>query len=148
VAHTDGSTLTLPIDPDAGAASERLAARAELILSALEAGQFREAPTNRRAIQRERLRVRGALRLFADGEGAPAKPIFTRDVHSRGLGFVTPHRLPLGYGGVIEIPNRFGRKTQIHCTLLRCREAAPGWYEGSLYFNREQHNLVPAVAAR
>jgi hypothetical protein len=26
----------------------------------------------------------------------------------------------------------------VHCTLLRCREAAPGWFEGSVYFNREQ----------
>jgi hypothetical protein len=26
----------------------------------------------------------------------------------------------------------------IRCTLLRCRETAPGWYEGALHFNRNQ----------
>jgi hypothetical protein len=24
------------------------------------------------------------------------------------------------------------------CTVLRCRQAAPGWYEGAIYFNRSQ----------
>ncbi|HSV14825.1 MAG TPA: hypothetical protein VLI90_11230, partial [Tepidisphaeraceae bacterium] len=64
--------------------------------------------------------------------------LYTRDVNGRGLGFVTAHRLPLGYGGVIELPGPLGEPLTIHCTLLRCREAAPGWFEGSVYFNREQ----------
>ena len=143
----DDSTMTLPpalrpAEPDV------LALRAELILSALEAGQFGAAAANRRAVPRQRLRVRGSIRLFSDAEGMPSKEIFTRDVSRRGLGFITPHRLPLGYGGVIEIPNRFGHRIRIHCTLLRCREAAPGWYEGSLYFNRDQENLVPPLQSR
>ena len=34
------------------------------------------------------------------------KAIYTRDVCPRSLGFVTRHRLPLGYGGVVEITDR------------------------------------------
>jgi len=30
----------------------------------------------------------------------------------------------------------------IACTLLRCREAAPGWYEGRMYFNRQQADFA------
>jgi hypothetical protein len=84
--------------------------------------------------------VRAVLRLFSDGPDVPPWVVYTRDVHARGLGFVSPHRLPLGYGGSIEIPDPCDPQAtlSIHCTLLRCREAAPGWYEGSLYFNREQ----------
>jgi hypothetical protein len=26
----------------------------------------------------------------------------------------------------------------VPCTLLRCRQASPGWFEGCLHFNREQ----------
>ncbi len=31
-----------------------------------------------------------------------------------------------------------GEMVEIYCTVLRCREVAGGWYEGALYFNREQ----------
>jgi hypothetical protein len=122
-------------------------AQAELVLSALEAGQFAgpggahtgQAGPNRRALPRRRLRVKAALRLFSDGDHTPPRMLFTRDVHARGLGFITPHRLPLGHGGVVELPTADGGRTvSVACTLLRCREAAPGWFEGSLYFNRDQ----------
>ena len=47
-------------------------------------------------------------------------------------------RLPLGYGGVVDLPANDGTILSIACTLLRCRQASPGWYEGVVYFNREQ----------
>ena len=108
----------------------------ELILSALETGQFTRS--NRRQARRVTYRARGRLRLFSDPPLSAPWMIYTRDVHARGLGFISPHRLPLGYGGLIELPGPDGTLLTINCTLLRCREAAPGWYEGSLYFNREQ----------
>ncbi len=118
-------------------------AQAELVMSAIEAGRFaqdRYAGPNRRAYRRRPLRVKAGLRLFSDPPQTPAWTLYTRDVHARGLGFITPHRLPLGYGGLIELPSgdADGGTVTIPCTLLRCREAAPGWFEGSLYFNREQ----------
>ena len=52
-----------------------------------------------------------------------------RDVNRRGISFLTPHRLPLGYGGLLDVQTPDGRLISIHCTLIRCREAAPGWFE-------------------
>lgn len=108
----------------------------ELILSAIETGRHRH--DDRRDLPRVRYRVRGKLKLFSDGPDVAPWTVYTRDVHARGLGFVTPHRLPLGYGGLIELPHPDGGVMTITCTLCRCRQAAPGWYEGSLHFNREQ----------
>ncbi|HEY2585577.1 MAG TPA: PilZ domain-containing protein [Tepidisphaeraceae bacterium] len=108
----------------------------ELILSALETGRHRAA--DQRDGRRQRYRVRGRLRLFSDAPHVKPWTVYTRDVDARGLGFVTPHRLPLGYGGLIELPHPDGGMMTITCTLFRCRQAAPGWYEGAVYFNREQ----------
>ncbi len=113
----------------------------ELILSAMETG--RHDHVNRRAARRIPYRVRGQLKLFTDDAQTEGRVVYTRDVHPRGLGFITPHRLPLGYGGQIELPAPDGQSVSVHCTLLRCREAAPGWFEGAVYFNREQPQLVP-----
>jgi hypothetical protein len=111
-------------------------AQVELILSAIETGQF--SPRERRCVGRAPYRVEAMLRLFSDAPGAPAWKLFTRDANGRGVGFITPHRLPLGYGGLIDLAGPDGICRTIPCTLLRCRQAAPGWYEGSLYFNRYQ----------
>lgn len=117
----------------------------ELILSALETGQF--SRDNRRAARRNPYRVKATLRLFSDPPLASPWVIYTRDVHARGLGFLSPHRLPLGYGAVIDLPGPDGGILSINCTLSRCREAAPGWYEGSVHFNRQQPQLAMLGAA-
>jgi hypothetical protein len=106
-----------------------------MILSALEAGCHYE---DRRKTPRRLYNVKAELRLFTDPKDAPRRIIYTRDVNSKSMGFVTSHCLPLGYGGVIELMGFSGRIITIHCTLLRCRQAAAGWFEGALYFNREQ----------
>jgi len=113
-----------------------LPAEAEMILSAIETGQF--GRDERRCCARASYRVGAMLRLFSDLPDTPPWTLYTRDANVRGLGFITPHRLPLGYGGVLEIIVPSGTTRFIPCTLLRCREAAPQWYEGSLYFNRQQ----------
>lgn len=112
----------------------------DLILSAIDAGRDAE-PHDRRAVPRHSYRVRGWLRLFSDGRDGDARPVYTRDANPRGVGFITPHRLPLGYGGTLELPHPDGGTAVVHCTILRCREASPGWFEGSVYFNREQSAL-------
>ena len=119
--------------------------QAELVLSAIEAGQHNNGLVagERRHSKRASFRVRGQLRLYSDNPGEPGRVIYTRDIHSRGLGFITPHRLPLGHGGLVDIPTPAGKIVSVPCTLLRCREAAPGWYEGSVYFNRDQHVILP-----
>ncbi len=111
-------------------------AEVEFILSALEAG--RHNATDRRQRGRRRYRVRAELQLFADGAGAEPWVLYTRDVNEQGLGFITSHRLPLGYGGRLRLTAPGGDSVVVECVLLRCREAVSGWYEGSLYFNRAQ----------
>ena len=113
-------------------------AQVDLVMSALDAGQYRQDAPDRRSAARKPLRVCAVLRLFSDPPGTVPWKLYTRDVHARGLGFITPHQLPLGHGGKIEIPGEGGEIREVACTLLRCRQAAPGWYEGSLYFNRLQ----------
>ena len=122
--------------------------QAELVLSAIEAGQHPINPgAERRQGKRASFRVRAQLRLYSDNPGEPGRAIYTRDIHTRGLGFITPHRLPLGHGGLVDLPTPAGKIVSVPCTLLRCREAAPGWYEGSVYFNRDQHGLIPRSAS-
>ena len=108
----------------------------DLIISALEAGG--SGGPEARVLPRFAYRTQAELRLFSDRDGQRPWTLYTRNVNRRGLGFVTTHRLPLGYGGVLQIPAPDGQMLAINCTLLRCREAAPGWFEGCVYFNRDQ----------
>lgn len=128
------SVLATP-DTEPAKSDKELAAEIELILSAMEAGS---AHDDRRQHPRVTYRVRASLRLFSDPPGAEPWQLHTRDVSTRGLGFITRDRLPLGYGGTVEMPGPTGRPVTINATLFRCREIGNGWFEGALYFNREQ----------
>ncbi len=106
-----------------------------IILTALEAAEWFD---ERRKMPRMPYRVKAVLHLFTDGSNAEPKVLYTRDADRRSVGFVTRHRLPLGYGGTVELETPNGKILHVSCTLQRCRKAAPDWYEGSLCFNREQ----------
>jgi hypothetical protein len=129
------ATLRPPIDQPSEAGG-RFPPTVELILSALETGQH--ARHERRMACRAPYRATAKLRLFSDLPDTPPWLVYTRDANHRGLGFLTSHRLPLGYGGMLDLLSPDGQAASIPCTLIRCRQAAPGWYEGSLHFNREQ----------
>jgi hypothetical protein len=116
--------------------SETVPAEAAMVMSALEAADHDQQ--DRRLASRVPFRTKTQLRLFRDEPNMPGWELFTRDVNRRGLGFLTRHRLPLGYGGVVVLPDANGERSSVHCTLSRCREAAPGWFEGCICFNREQ----------
>jgi hypothetical protein len=111
-------------------------AEVAMVMSAIEAGAHIQ--NEQREVRRAKYRTATNLRLFRDDAMAPAWRLYTRDINRRGLGFITPHRLPLGYGGIVLLRDGNGKMERVHCTLSRCREATPGWYEGSLHFNREQ----------
>jgi len=108
----------------------------EFVISALEAGP--RPPFERQRLPRARYRVQARLHLYSDPPGRPATLLYTRHVNRQAIGFLTDRPLPLGHGGIVRLPSPQGRLVEIHCTVLRCREAAPGWYEGALVFNREQ----------
>ncbi len=124
------------LEPEAALPAAKWPPEVGLILSALEAGDHRDE--ERRQIQRGHYRVQAALRLFSDPPGADAWNLYTRDASPRGLGFIAPHQLPLGHGGMVELLDPYGNEISVNCTLFRCRLAAPGWFEGALYFNRDQ----------
>jgi hypothetical protein len=141
---TDGHAANAAADHKSKAGQKGLPKEAEFIISALEAGAGAGAGAggfkgqDRRKADRTPYRVSAWLKLYSEDPKSPPMELFVRDVGMGGLGFVTRHRLPLGYGGILTIPAPDGRQLKIDCTLLRCREAIQGWFEGSMYFNREQ----------
>jgi hypothetical protein len=108
----------------------------EFMISALEAGP--RPIVDRQKTRRMPYRVRATLKLYSDDPQMPPCLLYTRHIHSRAMGFLTARPLALSHGGVLMIPSPEGQVLQVSCTVLRCREAAPGWYEGAVYFNREQ----------
>ncbi|MFT3786546.1 MAG: hypothetical protein QM770_10315 [Tepidisphaeraceae bacterium] len=66
--------------------------------------------------------------------------LFVRDADPKGIGFITQHRLPLGYGGRLQIALPDGENDlEAGCTIYRCRPCSSDWFEGALTFNRAQH---------
>lgn len=108
----------------------------DLIMSSLDAAW--EDAADRRTTPRMRFRVVATLRLYADLDDSAPWTLFIRDVHTRGAGFITKQRLPLGYGGRLQIVGPDGRELDIACTVLRCRPCVNNWFEGALSFNRPQ----------
>jgi len=108
----------------------------EFVISALEAGP--QPIVDRQRHPRLRHRVKAYLRLFSDAAAAGRRLLYTRQVSTRALGFLTEQALPLSHGGVISLAGPDGEVIDVNCAVLRCRMAAPGWYEGAVYFNRPQ----------
>lgn len=117
-------------------AEESWPAEVQFVLSALNSAIVPEQ--DRRALLRLEYRVRAMLRLFSDGPDSPPWRIYARNINERAMGFVGPDRLPLGFGGIVMLPGRDGLIRRIPCTILRCREASPGWFDSAVYFNRPQ----------
>ena len=118
-------------------ADVRLPAEVAMVLSALEAGRHGRAAADRRVQHRQPMQTAAALRLHADAGRTPII-VYTRDVGARNVGFVARQRLPLGYGGTIELLGPDGEPARIPCVLLRCSPAVHGWYDASAAFNRLQ----------
>lgn len=112
-----------------------------MILSAMDAAgtapQFCGPAFERRGGARRGYRARGELRLYADPADAEPRTLYVRDADAHGLGFITPHLLPLGYGGWVTLLGPTGDPVRAECTVYRCRRAVQGWHEGALRFNRE-----------
>jgi hypothetical protein len=111
----------------------------EMMISAMEAA--RPAVRDRRKQHRNTYRAVATLRLYVDGD--TPRVLYTRNVDSRGIGFISQKRLPLGYGGTVELRAPDGQTVQATCTIFRCREMVNGWYEAALSFNTEQWLFDP-----
>ena len=130
--------LVQPILDDAlvADASAPFPAEVEFLISALEAGP--RPLIDRQKETRSQYRVRATLKLFSDAADAKPALLYTRNVTTHALAFLTNDMLTLSHGGILRIPKPSGDIVKINCTVLRYREAAPGWFEGAIYFNREQ----------
>jgi hypothetical protein len=79
----------------ADAADPGSAAQAELILSALEAGEHARAHEDRREHPRTCYRVEAHLQLFSDAAlGLTPRLVYTRDVHREASGSSPPTAFP------------------------------------------------------
>jgi hypothetical protein len=108
----------------------------EFVISALEAGPRPEH--DRQKTVRTRYRVKAVVKLFSDTPDTDPAVIYTRHVNENAVGFLSRNPLTLSHGGLLTIPGPRGVMLRVYSTVLRCRVAAPGWYEGALYFNRNQ----------
>ena len=111
-------------------------AEVEFVISAREAGP--KPLIDRQKARRSQYHVRASLRLFSDAPDAKPALIYVRNVTSQALAFLTNDVLTLSHGGILQILSPSGEILKINCTVLRYRECAPGWFEGAVYFNREQ----------
>jgi hypothetical protein len=118
-------------------------AEADFILSALDTARAAGRP-ERRAGGRVVLRTLAALELYSDRPGDAPWVLCTRDATTRGLGFISRSRVPLGHGGTIQIRGPHDEALTIACTVRRCHETVNGWFEGSISFNREQWSFDPS----
>jgi len=119
-------------EPDFGAFPREV----EFVISALEAGPCPIA--ERQKLRRTPYRTRSLLKLYSDPPQSPAALLYTRSINRQAVGFLTDRHLTLSHGGVLRMPAPDGKTMDVACTVLRCREVAPGWYEGAVYFNRQQ----------
>jgi len=146
VAASRAAVAAPPAAGAAASAGSEWPQHVQLIISALESAHH--PASERRAVSRAPYRSKAHLRLFTQAKTAAPALLYTRDVCPRGMGFVTPHYLPLGYGGKVEVLMPDGRLAIVHCTLSRCRQLSPGWYEGALSFSREQMEFAGLSEAR
>jgi len=108
----------------------------DMILSAMEAANSAqtEHQSERRSSRRTPHRTLAKLSLFAQSPLLGPTVLFTRDVTTEGLGFITRERVPLGCNGLVTFTDTNGISVTRHGQVYRCREAINGWYEGSLRF--------------
>ena len=68
--------------------------------------------------------------------------IYTRDVSSWGVGFISRVPVPVGSNAMLHIAALHGRPLKVMCCVLRCREVMPGWFEGAAVLFREEPMLA------
>ena len=144
MASGTGAARLCPWPRDLEPQDADLERHARLILSAMHAGmgaeRTREGRYERRKAGRRRrpFETAARLRLWADGPGAEPWFLYVRNAEPRGLGFICPDRLPLGYGGSLSLIGPNGSRLEADVTLVRCSNCPGGWYEGALTFTRRQ----------
>lgn len=119
----------------------REVAEADQLIAALsDAFPTRVERPDRRKEPRYRYQVRARLELVGeDGrpvESAASHTVHTRDLSSRGTGFVTSSEVAGDARGVLHLPPADGTSEprRVACRVRRTREAGNGWFEGVVEF--------------
>ena len=136
--ESDGASGRAPVG-----AAVRWPGRARQMLAALDGrGAPPAAVVERRRAPRARYSVPATVRL-SDASAGPVPTVYVRDVNRWGAGFIVGVRLPVRGKAVVTLAAPQGATVTAACVIRRCREYAPGWFEGTLEFDAEQ----PALAA-
>jgi hypothetical protein len=113
---------------------------ARFVISVLNGEQVCGAQhEERRRFRREPFIASAELEVLGDAP-PPRTAIFTRDANRWGVGFVTQRPLPVARDATLRIWIG-GEMLMIRSCVLRCREAAPGWFEGAVLFYHEEPRL-------
>jgi hypothetical protein len=127
-------------------ASEGVPRDACFVISVLNGDQSGGDHQERRRFRREAFIAAAELEVLGDAR-PPRTAIFTRDANRWGVGFVTQKPLPLARDATLRMWFE-GEMMMIRCCVLRCREAAPGWFEGAVLFYHEEPRLERAGSNR
>ena len=130
------------------ASPEVLRQQASMILTAMDAASRGRGTPPARYERREEVtrivhRQEASLTLHADFSDEGPRTLFIRDVEPRAAGFIVPERLPLGYGGTLEMRDLEGNAMRVGVTIVRCRACYGGWYEGAAYFHQPKPSFGP-----
>jgi len=121
-------------------ASDGVPQDARFVISVLNGEPSGADHQERRRFRREPFIAAAELEVLGDAS-PPRTAIFTRDANRWGVGFVTQKPLPLARDATLRIFIAGGEMLMVRCCVLRCREAAPGWFEGAVLFYHEEPRL-------
>jgi hypothetical protein len=86
----------------------------------------------RRTTARAEYRVDAHLRLLPEVDSEGERVIYTRDIDEWGIGFVTAFAFAPGRKAIVRLQAPSGKELLRRCTVLRCREILPGWFESAV----------------
>ena len=109
---------------------------ARFVISVLNGEQRCAGHDERRRFRRESFVAPAELEVLGDA-APPRTAIYTRDASRWGVGFVTQRPLPVARDATLRIWIG-GEMLMVRSCVLRCREAAPGWFEGAVLFYHEE----------
>ena len=115
------------------------------VIAMLGGAEPSPALVERRRSERVPLNVRAAMEVD-DSIQQSRQTVYTRDVSSWGVGFVSRMPLPVGSNAMLHIDGTHGRPLRLMCCVLRCREVMPGWFEGAALLFKEEPMLAPPAS--
>jgi hypothetical protein len=113
--------------------SDQWSPEIKFLISALDCRESPPMPFERRSLPRIKYRARLSVRLFNDPASDPQEVlVYTRDVNSQAIGFLSSCSLALGHDGIVTLMLPSHDVLDCRCRVLRCRRVFRHWHEGAL----------------